>query len=76
MPRVKGRLSRPAKLAYASMRLTPAEKQRLSELAEREGVTLSWAMYRGALLYMTDYRERLTQDVAEFEARGQSPELF
>ena len=76
MPRIKGKVSTPAKLAYASMRLTPAEKQKMAELAEAEGITLSWAMYRGAILYMTDYRERLEQDLADHERARMTPELF
>lgn len=46
--------SAPMNAAVATMRLSQEEKDRLQQLCQQRHVTLSWAMYQGALLYLQD----------------------
>lgn len=55
-------ISDPARMVFATMRLTEAERAKLHELAESRGVTLSWAMYEGARLLLTEWMDQLSLD--------------
>lgn len=50
------KMSGPMRVAVATMRLTPAERARLDELCKQRKVTLSWAMWKGATMYLEDDR--------------------
>jgi len=56
MPRKPGKISKPAKVTYAAMKLSPEEKARLKALCDEQGITLTWAMYEGSRLYLEELK--------------------
>lgn len=54
--------SKPMKIARAVVRLTEDERAKLDQLCEENDVTLSYALRKGAMLYLEDMK-------AEREAR-------